>query len=128
MGEAVRSIIVAGSRGFKDYPFLRNILHAVIDEGEKGDEVEIVSGGAKGADSLGEVYAKEFGYSTTKFPANWKKYGRAAGYIRNEEMAEYAAELVVFWDGRSSGTKHMVQHASKKGLKVKLFFHEACTE
>lgn len=79
----------------------------------------------RGADTLGERFAKENGYPIKYFPADWNKYGKAAGVIRNEEMAKYAAEyededdegiLVAFWDGKSRGTKNMIDNAEKYGL------------
>lgn len=55
------------------------------------------------------------------YPADWKKYGSSAGYIRNDEMAKYADCLIAFWDGKSKGTKHMIDLAVKRKIKVKLF-------
>jgi len=83
--------------------------------------IEIVSGGAKGADQLGEQYAKENNYNLRIFPADWDKYGKKAGYIRNEEMAKYADACVCFWDGKSKGTKMMIELAKKYKLKTRLF-------
>ena len=83
-------------------------------------EVEIVSGTAAGADTLGERYAQEKGYEVKKFPAQWDLYGKSAGYKRNQQMAEYADGLIAFWDGKSKGTKHMIDIANKMGLKVRV--------
>lgn len=76
----------------------------------------IVSGGARGADKLGEVYAKDNGYNLRIFPADWNTHGYKAGFLRNEEMAEYADALAAFWDGKSRGTKHMISTALKKAI------------
>ena len=81
-------------------------------------ELEIVSGTARGVDQLGERYALERGLKLKKFPANWDKYGRKAGYLRNKEMAEYARILIAFWDGKSKGTKHMIDLAQKYGVFI----------
>ena len=116
----MRKIIVAGGRGFQDYEFLKSVLDVAID----GDRVEIVSGGARGADTLGELYAKEHDQELKIFKADWKKYKNAAGPIRNESMAEYADELCAFWDGRSTGTKHMIKYARQLGLEVRLFVYD----
>lgn len=78
----------------------------------------IISGTARGADTLGEAWAKENGVPCEQYPADWKRYGRAAGLRRNESMADNAAALVALWDGSSSGTKHMINIARKKGLLV----------
>jgi hypothetical protein len=83
-------------------------------------DVEIVSGTAAGADTLGERYAQEKGYEVKKFPAQWDLYGKSAGYKRNQQMAEYADGLIAFWDGKSRGTKHMIDIATNKGLKVRV--------
>jgi predicted Rossmann-fold nucleotide-binding protein len=74
-------------------------------------EVVILSGGAKGADQLGERYAKERGITVEVYPALWSVHGRSAGYIRNRQMAQSADALVAFWDGRSPGTEHMIDLA-----------------
>lgn len=108
-------VIIAGSRGFSDF----QLLYSKCDEILKDlSEIEIVSGTARGADKLGEHYASLKGYSVAKFPADWDKHGKAAGYVRNKEMAEYSDMLIAFWDGESRGTKHMIDLASDRDLKV----------
>ena len=109
-------IIIAGSRTFTDYKKLKKICDQILQD---QTDIEIVSGSCyKGADKLGEQYAKEKGYKLTQFPANWKSYGKAAGPIRNEQMANYADTLIAFWDGKSKGTKHMVEVAKSYNLKI----------
>lgn len=110
-------IIVAGSRGFSDYKLLSDSLDSLINS---HTNVEIVSGTAKGADQLGERYAISKGFSISRFPADWSRFGKSAGYIRNEEMAKYSNALVAFWDGKSSGTKHMIDLANKYELVVEI--------
>ena len=112
-------VIVAGGRGFNDYQKLERHLNCFFSEWQSPD-YSIVSGAANGADKLGERYAKENNYQLTRFPAQWKKYGRSAGYRRNEVMAVNADALVAFWDGQSRGTKHMIDTAKSKGLNVKI--------
>jgi len=109
-------VIIAGSRSFQDYSTLKT--YADFKLSNIKDTIEIVSGGAKGADSLGERYAKEKGYLLKIFLADWEQYGKAAGYLRNVQMAEYANALIAFWDGKSRGTMHMIQIAHSYGLKV----------
>lgn len=109
-------VIIAGSRGFDNYDLL--CAYADYKLSKITDEIEIVSGGAKGADQLGERYAKERGYSLRVFPAEWDIYGKRAGYLRNVKMAEYADALLVFWDGESRGTKNMIYEARSRGLKI----------
>lgn len=110
-------LIVAGSRDFNDYDLLKKTLDALL---VNQHDVKIVSGGARGADALGERYAKENGHKLTIFPAEWTKLGKAAGFIRNEQMAEYSDALVAFWDGESKGTKHMIDTAKKFGLNIRI--------
>lgn len=116
-------IIIAGGRDFGekhvhwDLIFVR--CNAILYNLPK-DEIEIVSGGAKGADRLGEVYAAVREYPVKVFKANWDKFGKSAGYLRNKEMSEYATHLIAFWDGKSKGTKHMIDLAREKGLKIRV--------
>ena len=121
-------IIVAGGRDFDDYTKLKAAMFDVVYDFKKryGEDfdIKIISGTARGADRLGERYAKEKGYEVVRFPADWDKLGKRAGYVRNAEMAKYAISdgnigvLVAFWDGSSRGTKHMIDLANKNGLEV----------
>ena len=113
-------IIIAGGRDFTDYEKLKTAATGVINDLTRwydNIQIEIVSGGASGADKLGERFAEEFGYSLAKFPADWDKYGKGAGIIRNKQMAKYAVSdkcigmLIAFWDGKSRGTKNMIEIA-----------------
>ena len=110
-------VIIAGSRSFEDLDLLCNFCDYVLSD---LDDIEIVSGTAEGADNLGEEYAKLRGYPIKPFPANWKRYGKAAGPIRNEEMAAYSNMLIVFWDGKRKKKKNMIDTAEKKGLLVRV--------
>ena len=121
-------IIVAGSRDFNDYPLLRDTLMdylEVMDDTDVVDnpsQVKFISGTAKGADTLGEQFAYTYEYEVIRFPAAWDIYGKSAGYRRNAEMAKYASEaygvLFAFWDGKSKGTKHMIDLAKRYGLEI----------
>lgn len=108
-------VIVAGGREFDDYDRLCTVLDNMLPADE---ELEIVSGGAKGADRLGEEFAHTRHISLKIIRANWDKYGKQAGHFRNEVMAEYADMLVAFWDGKSPNTSHMINEARKHGVKV----------
>lgn len=105
-----------GGRDFADYDKLRDACDEYLLDAE--EDIEIVSGGAKGVDSLGEQFARERDMAISKFPANWKEHGKAAGIIRNSQMADYADMLIAFWDGDSRGTKNMIETARKKRLIV----------
>lgn len=108
-------VIVAGSRGFLDYPYCSQILDRCFSK-TKPDS--IVCGMASGADSLGLRYAVDHQIAVDKFPADWQQFGKSAGYKRNVQMAENAEALVAFWDGESRGTMHMINIAREHGLKV----------
>jgi hypothetical protein len=123
----IRRVIVAGGREFLNYELLKRKLRAVFANWIKqGDRIEIVSGTARGADQLGERFAKEHGYTVKYFPANWRPngvYDPAAGFKRNEQMAEHANYLVAFWDGKSRGTAHMIRTAEKAELQVRIIHY-----
>lgn len=112
-------IIIAGGRDFKDYFRLWYLCKHYLKKVPK-NTIEIISGGATGADKLGERFAKEEELPLTIFKADWDKFGKSAGYLRNKEMSEYATHLIAFWDGHSKGTKHMIDLAREKGLKIRV--------
>lgn len=110
-------VIIAGGREFDDYELVKKTLdeHFYYDG---PSIIEIVSGGAKGADALGEKYAKEFEYTVKIFPAKWEVHGKSAGPKRNTQMANYADILIAFWDGQSKGTRHMINVAKSNDLRL----------
>jgi len=115
-------VIIAGGRDFNhwnnDNSYLYRIDNLLSDKYE--NEIEMVTGGAKGADQIPYYYKTWHGYKLTEFPADWDKHGKSAGYIRNKQMAEYADALIAFWDSVSKGTKHMIDLARHYKLKVKV--------
>jgi hypothetical protein len=104
-------LIIAGGRDYlfkeEDIIFLRTIKHKIS---------EVVSGGAKGADREGERWAEYHNIPIKKFPADWKQYGRKAGPMRNQQMAEYAQAVCLFEGGR--GTASMFNIATNEGLEI----------
>ena len=109
-------VIIAGTRTLTNWKFFVDLLDTV----DRSQWTEVVSGGAYGADEFGERYAAIHNIPVRVFPADWKKYGNAAGPIRNKQMAEYADALVAVWDGKSRGTKNMIDTAISMGLDVKV--------
>lgn len=100
--------LVVGSRSFEDYGLLSRKLDKILSNHK---DVTIVSGGARGADTLAERYAKEHGYGLRIFYPDWDRFGKSAGYRRNEAMHRFISEhehrgCVCFWDGKSRGTQH----------------------
>lgn len=106
--------IIAGSRHIDDYESISYYCNKYIIL----DVTEVVSGTARGVDALGERWAQENNIPVKRFPAKWDEYGKQAGMIRNAQMAGYADGLIAFWDGKSRGTRHMIDVAVEKGLKV----------
>ena len=117
-------VIIAGSRGFSNYKLLREQCNKFLREKRKTSNIIVVSGHARGADTLGEKYAQDEGFTLEIYPAQWKKFGKRAGYRRNEQMAEVADALIAFWDGSSKGTKHMIDIMNEKNLLVRVVEYE----
>ena len=100
--------LVVGSRTFNNYDLLQAKLDFLLQNKVKGG-ITIVSGGARGADTLAELYAKKHNYPLKVFPADWNTFGKRAGYIRNKQMHEDISQfsdrgVVAFWDYSSRGT------------------------
>ena len=99
-------LIVAGSRNFNDYQFVKDEVTKYIND--LGNVVEIVSGKAKGVDTLGERIAEELGLKIAEFPADWEKFGKRAGYLRNTEMGKYATHAIIFCNSEDKGSTMML--------------------
>lgn len=105
--------IIAGSRGLQNRQRLEEAIRL-----SSFTISEVVSGGARGIDQLGEQWAKRTETPVRQFLADWDRYGKAAGPIRNAAMARYADALIAIWDGKSRGTLNMIEQAKKYGLKI----------
>ena len=116
-------LIIAGSRSFTSYELLKFEVKKFIIE-QNNRPALIISGTARGADKLGERFATEYGIPIDRWPAKWEELGIRAGLIRNEEMAQIATHCIVFWDGKSRGTKNMIDVAIKYNLTVKIVHFE----
>ena len=113
--------IIAGSRNIIDS--YRAVEQATAESGF--DISSVISGTARGIDEAGEAWAADNMIACHKYPADWKAHGKSAGYKRNQQMAENADALIAIWDGESKGTKHMIDIAERKGLKVFVYkYHE----
>jgi hypothetical protein len=110
-------VIIAGSRGFVDARLMTEKLDKYFCFNKPS---LIVTGGAMGADQLGENYAKRMNIPFQRYLPQWKIFGKSAGMKRNIIMAENADALVAFWDGASRGTAQMIEYANMKGLKVRV--------
>ncbi len=115
-------LIIAGSRWVENPEFLRTAFGVT---GIDWDVSEVVCGMARGADTLGLLWARKNNIPVAEFPAGWRskdgEFNKRAGFERNERMAQYADALLALWDGQSSGTKDMIERARKHGLDVHVF-------
>jgi predicted Rossmann fold nucleotide-binding protein DprA/Smf involved in DNA uptake len=104
---------IVGGRNFTDYQKLKKHLDSIKDQ-----ITEIISGGAKGADSLAERYAIENNIPLTKYLPEWNKFGKRAGIIRNEYIVKDSDQIIAVWDGVSKGTKNTIQTTAKHGKSI----------
>jgi len=113
-------VIIAGSRNIGNYKLVKRVV-----ELSDFDITEVVSGECRGVDKLGEKWAEENGIPIKSFPANWERYGKAAGPMRNAEMAEYADSLILIWNPKvSRGSRSMYKEAQKRNLPIFEWFNE----
>ena len=105
-------LLIAGSRGYNNYAEMKaKTDYFISNKIKEGYKIHIVSGGARGADALAKQYAIQSGFEYHEFPADWNRYGKSAGYIRNRQIHIFIAQyqyrgVLCFWDGKSRGTKH----------------------
>lgn len=109
------NLAIVGSRIFEDYKMLKQTVDEIR---MRFNVVKIVSGGARGADSLGERYAKENNIETLIFYPDWTKHGKKAGFLRNVTIVDNSDMILAFWDRVSNGTKHTITIANAKNKRV----------
>jgi len=103
-------LLIAGSRDFNNYFLLKEEVNKLKN---KYNINTIISGKARGADVLGEQYAKEYNLNILEYDAKWDNYGKRAGMIRNEIMGDECDIAIVFWDGFSTGSLNMINYIKK---------------
>lgn len=113
-------IVVGGCRDFTDSEYVFKCLDEYLSKTDD-DEIVFISGHCSGVDAAAEKYAELNGYKTVIFPAEWKKYGKAAGPIRNRLMVEMCDTVIAFWDERSGGTKSLIELAKRSGKPLTVF-------
>jgi YspA, cpYpsA-related SLOG family len=113
------NVCINGSRTFHD--FNKMLLELAIHL-PKSSDLKLILGGAKGADTLAHQYAIMYRIPYKIYPADWNKFGKSAGFKRNEEMIDISDRLISFWDGESNGTKHTIQYAISKNLSVTVIY------
>jgi len=120
-------VIIAGSRSLKDL----RIVTAAMEEARREKAIAptaVICGEARGADLLGKRWAQANGIDVISMPAEWDLHGRAAGPIRNSQMADIADAVVAVWDGQSAGTRDMIKKAQKKGIPCHIHYFEPTTD
>ena len=114
-------VIIAGCRSYECNDENYADAEKYLDECfSRRKPTAILCGEARGADQIGKRYAKSHGIEVKSYPADWKKYGRSAGMLRNKEMLKNADALVAFWDNISPGTKNMIVISKEKGIPVRI--------
>ena len=116
-----KRVVIAGCRDYINYEEAITYIDFCLSNIRKDNNIIIVSGCARGADAIGERYAKENGFPVEKHPANWEAYGKSAGPKRNKQMAEVSDYVICFWDEKSRGTKSLIQYAKiyNKPIRIK---------
>ena len=111
-------LAIVGGRDFQNYDYMKQCIDQLR---QNHCVISIVSGGARGADSLGEHYAKENGIDTRIFPPDWERYGKSAGFRRNRTIVDNCDMMAAFWDGSSRGTQNTIELARAAGKPVRIF-------
>ena len=117
----MKKIVIGGCRDYNDYDVFKEFVDSCLSRLKEEHSLTIVSGHCSGVDLMGERYAKENGLGLEIFPADWDKYGRAAGPIRNKQMVEVSDYVIAFWNQKSRGTKSLIAYARElnKPIRVK---------
>ncbi len=109
-------VIIAGSRSYPAFDYINGgadgVHRAVVASGL--EIATVISGVARGADTAAILWAEGRGIPVERYPADWEKYGKKAGPIRNQQMADVADALIALWDGKSRGTRDMIERMANK--------------
>ncbi len=116
------NLVICGSRFFNDYESFEQIMLDFLSKNNLDvHSCIVISGGARGADKLAENFSYTHNYEFYEIPADWSTHGKSAGIIRNLQMLDVANHVVAFWDGKSPGTKHMIDTCKKRNIKNTVF-------
>ena len=119
----IKRVVIAGCRDYNNYEKARLFIDRCISNIVKDNNIIIVSGGAQGAYTIGERYAKEKGFKIERYPADWEKYGRSAGPRRNKQMAEISDYVICFWNGKSKGTKSLIDFTKRANKPLRIIYY-----
>lgn len=114
-------LLICGSRCIDNFEHVYDCINQIVMQEYSGLITEIIEGGAKGVDNIAAIYAKEHYISLRDMPADWKKYGKKAGFIRNKEMVDLCDYGIAIWDGYSKGTKHTIDLLKKQNKLIRVF-------
>ena len=119
-------LLIAGTRSYDDYDEFCRIADSMLSKIKTIYNIEIVQGGANGADKFAEIYANNHGYACKLFKADWDNYGKSAGYRRNSDMHNYIKQFehrgcLCFWDGKSKGTQHNFKLANDNNTPLRIY-------
>ena len=112
-------VLIAGCRDYNNYAEAKRYINRCIAEIRKRYKITVISGGARGTDNLGELYAIENGFDVKKYLPDWERYGKSAGPLRNKIMVDKADFIICFWNGKSRGTASTVKYAIKTGKPLR---------
>lgn len=118
----IKRVVVSGCRSYNDYNEAKKFIDICISKIKTEYSLIFVSGACRGADLLGERYAQENNYTLEKYPAEWDKFGKSAGPRRNKKMAETGDFFICFWDGKSPGTKTMIDFVRELEKPLRIFW------
>lgn len=113
MAAQVNKLIIAGGRDFNDDNAVALAIYNMVNAGHIDTDCELVCGMARGADAAGLRYFNKHGNTVHEFKPDWDGLGKRAGFVRNAEMGNFADGALIFWDGKSKGTKHMIDIMKK---------------
>lgn len=111
----IHKLLIGGSRGFTDHQLMMTVLLELVNTKMLSKDATLICGMARGADMVAYDLFKEFQNPIIEMPADWNKHGKSAGFIRNQEMGQLCDGALLFWDGSSSGTKHMMRYMIQTG-------------
>lgn len=120
MQEGIYVVLVCGSRTITNKSDVYIALQDCIYNYVFANKYMIIEGGAKGVDTLARKFAQEYGIDYLEYPADWKQYGKRAGYIRNKQMVNLADYVIAIWDGESKGTASTIMLGHRKGIPVEV--------
>lgn len=121
----MQRVAVVGSRSFDDYEHLKQVMGGIYAHYK---DIQIISGGARGTDTLAERYASEFSIDAVIYLPDYKKYGKSAAFLRNTDIVKNSDIVVAFWDGKSAGTRDSIEKAKRLGKILKIYYFDHAQE